>query len=164
MENFNSRPLSIQNYLNEHQDEMLFSYNNKTSIFKVKYAYLKKIDSKSLRSKEFTFDLDESQEYFFFITKSKNPNYLKPKIEKNTIRKKKIDNKNISFDFDYNKYILTGNIAKNKNNSLEIINKVLLNREVCEISHSNADSIKYYQITKKIKDKKKKINFRQIRK
>ena len=89
MENFNSRPLSIQNYLNEHQDEMLFSYNNKTSIFKVKYAYLKKIDSKSLRSKEFTFDLDESQEYFFFITKSKNPNYLKPKIEKNTIRKKK---------------------------------------------------------------------------
>ena len=159
MEIFNSRPLSIQNYLNEHQDQMLFSYNNKTSIFKVKYAYLKKTDTKSFRSKEFTFDFDESQEYFFFITKSKNPNYLKPKIEKNMIRKKKIDNKNISFDFDYNKYILTGNIAKNKNNSLEIISTVLLNREVCEISHSNAESIKYYQITKKIKDKRKKIIF-----
>ena len=130
MEIFNSRPLSIQNYLNEHQDQMLFSYNNKTSIFKVKYAYLKKTDTKSFRSKEFTFDFDESQEYFFFITKSKNPNYLKPKIEKNFLRKKKLDNKNkkISFDFDYNKHVLTGNIASIKNNSIEITNKFVLNR------------------------------------
>ena len=162
MENFNSIPIPIQNYLNEHQDQMLFSYNNKkTSIFKVNYAFLKKIDTKSFRSKEFSFDFDESQEYFFFITKSKNPNYLKPKIEKNFLRKKKLDfkNKNISFDFDYNKHVLTGNIASIKNNSIEITNKFVLNREICEISHSNVESIKYYQITKKIKDKRKKTIF-----
>ena len=63
-------------------------------------------------------------------------------------------------NFDYNKYILKAVIANKKDTGkLDIFCTEILNREVCQVSHTTPDSISYYKNTKLIKPEKAKRNF-----
>ena len=76
----------------------------------------------------------------------------------------KIENKRINLSFDYNKYVLKAFIVYEKNNKLEIFHEEILNREICQVSHTTKESIDYYKNAKQIKQPKEKKNFEDFRK
>ena len=149
----------------------------------IKAALLQKTEN--MRNKDFNFQFNEENDYYFFITKELNENYLKPIISYNEKKKgfgkerkdskdsestiqdtrtttssKKIENKMINLNFDYNKYVLKAILAKKKDvGKLEIFCQQILNREICQVSHTTTDSIIYYKTTKLIKPEKAKRNF-----
>ena len=73
----NNLPLIIQSYLREN-NLAIVTFNNIESYHIVRGAYLKK--SENARAKDFIFQFNENNLYYFFITKEENPNYLKPKV------------------------------------------------------------------------------------
>ena len=150
---------------------------NFTPIQKIKFALLKKEDNP--RVKDFNFKFQEEQDYYFLITKELNPNYTKPITTAANKRKKigkdrneskdselndanKNESKKINLNFDYNKYILKALIVQEKIGKIEIVHQEILNREVCQVSHTTKDSLAYYKNSKKIKKKDEEINFRQF--
>jgi len=170
-------PQSILNYLKKKNCSIvsLGSKDHKLTYKQVKAAFLKKTDN--VRAKDFNFQFKESEDYYFFITKEHNKNYLKPITSSDNQKKRKIknkreskdkesdksgkiENKNINLNFDYNKYVLKGIVAKiKKSGPLEIFCEVILNREICQVSHTTSDSIQYYKNTKTIKPPNSKRDF-----
>ena len=168
-------PNIIQNYLQKNKVSIV-EFKNIEPVQIIKAALLQKTES--ARAKDFNFQFNEQQEYYFFITKELNKNYLKPIITSSNDKKKrfgkektetkenelngttKIENKNINLNFDYNKYVLKAILAKKKDaGKLEIFCEEILNREICQVSHTTHDSISYYKNTKLIKPEKAKRNF-----
>ena len=133
-------------------------------IQKIKAALLKKVDNP--RSKDFTFKYVKEQDYYFLITKELNKNYMQPTAQDNNKKKKlgsrkeskdtdmKLDSKRINLNFDYNKYIFKALILSDNNGKIQVFHEEILNREICQVSHTTNDSIKYYRTTKKIKQDK----------
>lgn len=152
---------NIQKYLNNNEMELM-KFKGINPIQEVRAAYLKKTES--YRAKDFTFDFNESTTYYFFITKRANPNYLQPLTKEQSLPFKSSEDhsqKGITFNFDYNRYLLQGIIAKKnpKNNNLDVWLTINLNREICQITHTTKDAIQYYRLTKTIKPEKSKKNF-----
>ena len=147
-------PLSIQTFLDKNNYELV-KFKVMKSIYKVKCAYLKSIEN---HKKNFLFEYDENKNYYFFIVKKENPKYLNQiDLESQTRsffanQKDKKANKGIIFDFDYNKYILYGILGriceKSKDFKHEKDKDILLNREICAVSHATYDGINYYKLTK----------------
>ena len=170
-------PNIIQNYLKKN-NVCIVNFKDIEPVQIIKAALLQKTEN--ARAKDFNFQFNEDQEYYFFITKELNQNYLKPistlgndkrkrfgkerkdskENESNTVNPNKIENKMINLNFDYNKYVLKAIIAKKKDSGkLEIFSQEILNREICQVSHTTQDSISYYKNTKLIKPEKAKRNF-----
>ena len=125
-------PVIIKNYLLKN-NVCLVTFKDLDSVQIIKAALLQKTEN--ARAKDFNFQFNEDQEYYFFITKELNQNYLKPistlgndkrkrfgkerkdskENESNTVNPNKIENKMINLNFDYNKYVLKAIIAKKKN-------------------------------------------------
>ena len=176
-EELNSLPNIIQNYLKEN-NLAIATFKNIESFQTVKCAYLKK--NENSKSKDFFFQYNENQLYYFFITKEENPNYLKPKISDIERRKSafkiklekdkdkeedenkdKNEKNEINLNFDYNKYLLKSVVLKVPNSSggnPDVFKTDLLDREVCQVSNSTLESINYYK-AKSIKPEKAKHNF-----
>ena len=179
----------FRNFFDNHKNLFLVTYPElkerknfiKTSpIQKIKAALLQKVDNP--RAKDFNFKFSPEQDYYFFITKEINFNYMKPIIPATNKKKKmgkraesiseepkdkdinKIENKRINLSFDYNKYVLKAFIVYEKNNKLEIFHEEILNREICQVSHTTKESIDYYKNAKQIKQPKEKKNFEDFRK
>ena len=171
-------PPIIKNYLDKNH-LCIVNFKGIDPVQTIKAALLKKTDN--FRAKDFLFQFSEAQDFYFFITKELNPNYLKPVLPSSNEKKKrfgkerrdskeslssissepnKIENKKINLNFDYNKYILKAVIANKKDTGkLDIFCTEILNREVCQVSHTTPDSISYYKNTKLIKPEKAKRNF-----
>ena len=170
-------PNIVKTYL-EKNNACIATFKNIEPVQIIKAALLQKTEN--MRNKDFNFQFNETQDYYFFITKELNQNYLKPVISSADKKKKfgkerrdskenitstssssgKIENKNINLNFDYNKYVLKAIIAKKKDSGkLEIFCQEILNREICQVSHTTPDSISYYKNTKLIKPEKAKKNF-----
>ena len=171
-------PNIIKNYLQKN-NVCIVNFKDIEPVQIIKAALLQKTEN--VRSKDFNFQFNEQQEFYFFITKELNKNYLKPiNTSSNDKRKRfgkektetkenesnetnsstKIQNKNITLNFDYNKYVLKAILAKKKDSGkLEIFCQEILNREICQVSHTTPDSISYYKNTKLIKPEKAKRNF-----
>ena len=169
-------PLIIRNYL-ESNNLCLATFKGIEPVQVIKAALLQKTDS--IRAKDFNFLFNEEQEYYFFITKELNPNYLQPIIPTINDKRKKFfkkdikedesnieniqnkkENKNINLNFDYNKFILKVNVVKKKDTGkIDIFCQQILNREICQVSHSTSESTTYYKNTKIIKPEKAKRNF-----
>ena len=147
-------PLSIQTCLDKNNYELV-KFKGMKSIYKVKCAYLKSVEN---HKKNFLFEYDENKNYYFFIVKKENPKYLNQiDLESQTRsffanQKDKKANKGIIFDFDYNKYNLYGILGriceKSKDFKHEKDKDILLNREICAVSHATYDGINYYKLTK----------------
>ena len=166
-------PPEVKNYLDKN-NLCLATFDRIEPVQIIKAALLQKNEN---RAKDFSFQFNEEQEFYFFITKEYNPNYLKPMASSSSDRKKRlkkekreskereslnkqIENKKINLNFDYNKYILKAVLAKKQNSGkFEIFCQEILNREVCQVSHTTLDSIAYYKNTKTIKPDKAKKNF-----
>ena len=169
-------PSVIKNYL-EQNNVCLVKFKNIEPVQIIKSALLQKSEN---RNKDFNFHFTEEQDYYFFITKELNSNYMKPIVPQINERKKrfrkekkelkesenseanKIENKNIDLNFDYNKYVLKAIIAKKREkdtDKLEIFSQIILNREICQVSHTTLDSISYYKTTKQIKPDKARQNY-----
>ena len=169
-------PQIIKNFL-EKKNACIVNFKNIEPVQIIKAALLQKTEN--VRAKDFNFNFNETQDYYFFITKELNHNYLKP-VTPSTDKKKKfgkekdskenisninggsgkIENKNINWNFDYNKYVLKAVIAKKKDaGKLEIFCEEILNREICQVSHTTPESISYYKNTKVFKPDKAKKNF-----
>ena len=130
-------------------------------IYRIKAALLKKVDSP--RSKDFNFKFMKEQDYYFLITKEFNKNYMQPIAQESNKRRKlgsrkeskesdiKADSKKINLNFDYNKYIFKALILSDNNGKIDVFHEEVLNREICQVSHTTVDSIKYYRTTKKVK-------------
>ena len=135
-----------------------------TPVHKIKAALLKKVDSP--RSKDFNFKFMKEQDYYFLITKELNKNYMQPIAQESNKKRKlgnrkeskeaenKTDSKKINLNFDYNKYIFKALILSDKNGKIDVFHEEILNREICQVSHTTLDSIKYYRTTKKVKQDK----------
>ena len=163
-------PIIIKNYLKDN-NLGLITFSNIESVQIIKCALLKKTEN--IRTKDFLFQLNEDQLYYFFITKEDNPNYLKKKkvIDnrisiklkmKNEEEEKKEEENEINLNFDYNKYILKSVIMKIPNASkvkTEVYKTDILDREICQVSNTTLESINYYQTTKTIKPEKAKKNY-----
>ena len=173
-------PNCIKQYLEEN-NLTLVTFKNVEPIQTIKAAYLEKTNH--IRAKDFTFQFEEKTDYYFFITKEENPNYLKPiqeKIEKGmrnrrnlSLEKKeedienldsshseKIENSKINLNFDYDKYILKAVVCKkSQKEKFQIFRTEILNREICQVSHCTTESIIYYKSTKIIKPDKAKKKF-----
>ena len=171
-------PKIIKNYL-EKNHLCIVNFKDIEPVQIIKAALLKKTDN--ARDKDFLFQFDEAKDFYFFITKELNPNYLKPVLSSNNEKKKrfgrerinskeslssissgpnKIENKKINLNFDYNKCVLKAVIAHKKDSGkLEIFCTEILNREICQVSHTTPESISYYKSTKLIKPEKAKRNF-----
>lgn len=164
------------------------SFNQINPVQEIKAALLKKGEG---HKKDFSFKFSEPDNFYFFITKENNPNYLKPVLTAASKRKRrrrpsgdseeseeskstnktdgtssssssssKNENNYINLNIDYNKYLIKAVLAKKKNSgNLEIFHTELLNREVCQVSHTTKDSISYYRATKDIKSDEEKNNF-----
>ena len=147
-------PLSIQTFLDKNNYELV-KFKGMKSIYKVKCAYLKSVEN---HKKNFLFEYDENKNYYFFIVKKENPKYLNQiDLESQTRsffanQKDKKANKGIIFDFDYNKYNLYGILGriceKSKDFKHEKDKDILLNKEICAVSHATYDGINYYKLTK----------------
>ena len=64
-------PIIIKNYLKDN-NLGLITFSNIESVQIIKCALLKKTEN--IRTKDFLFQLNEDQLYYFFITKEDNPN------------------------------------------------------------------------------------------
>jgi hypothetical protein len=167
-------PMIVQNYLRDN-NVAIVTFKNMEPVQMAKCAYLKKNESKN--AKDFFFLFNENHNFYVFITKEKNPNYLKPIITKNDrwnflktsrnqedLENKKEENENseINFNFDYNKYLLKlvvlkiPNIEKGKT---EVFKIDILNREICQISNTTLETIKYYLTSKTFKPEKAKRSY-----
>ena len=179
-QNLNNIPNCIKKYLEEN-DLTLVTFKNVEPIQIIKAAYLEKTNN--IKAKDYTFQFDEKTDYYFFITKEENPNYLKPIqeiIEKglknrrkisvgkkfedienlDNSQPKKIENTKINFNFDYDKYILKAIICKQTpKGKFQIFCTQILNREICQVSHCTSDSIISHKSTKIIKPEKARKNF-----
>ena len=173
-------PSIIKNYIKTN-NVCIVNFKDIEPIQIIKVGLLQK--NENVRAKDFNFQFNEEQDYYFFITKELNKNYLKPINTQNNDKRKrfgkerkeskdsesnmsnsstssKVENKNINLNFDYNKYLLKAIIAKKKDSGkLEIFHQEVLNREICQVSHTTHDSISYYKNTKIIKPEKSKRNF-----
>ena len=134
-------------------------------IQKIKAALLKKDDKP--KSKDFEFKFSPAEDYYFFVTKELNLNYMKPIVSSDTNKRRRMgsrkeskdmdvnsDNKKINLNFDYNKFTLKAFIVKDNNGKIDVFHEEILNREICQVSHTTKDSISYYRTTKKIKQEK----------
>lgn len=144
---------NIQSYIEENHLNLL-SFDNINSIQEMRAGFLKKTGN--YRAKDFTFDYNEEQFYYFFITKSNNPNYLKPINRDSSIKpdytQDALNNKGISFNFDYNKYLLSlVLVKKQQEKQLENYLAIPINRETCSVNHTTKEAIQYYRMTKTIK-------------
>ena len=163
-------PIIIKNYLKDN-NLGLITFSNIESVQIIKCALLKKTEN--IRTKDFLFQLNEDQLYYFFITKEDNPNYLKKKkvidnrisiklrMKNEEEEEKKEEENEINLNFDYNKYILKSVIMKIPNASkvkTEIYKTDILDREICQVSNTTLESINYYQTTKTIKPETAKKN------
>ena len=166
-------PSAIQNYLKDN-NVAIVTFNNIESFQIIQCAYLKKTEN--VRSKDYIFQFNENQQYYLFITKEENPNYLKQNISKHMrtksiikfktekekdepIKEEKVKNE-IDLNFDYNKYLLKLVIMKlpNSKGKTEIFKTDILDREICQISNTTLESINYYKTSKEIKPEKAKKN------
>jgi len=141
-------------------------------IQRIKAALLKKVDNP--RSKDFNFKFVKDQDYYFLITKEFNKNYMQPIAQDSNKKRKlgsrkeskdtemKFEAKRINLNFDYNKYIFKALILSEKNGKIEVFHEEILNREICQVSHTTNDSIKYYRQTKKIKQDKEFKTFEEL--
>ena len=168
----NKNKLTLVNFPEIIEKSILYqsAKNNKAikikSIIKVKAALLKKEDG--ARKKDFHFTHSPNREYYFFITQELNPNYMKPIVPESNKKKSigkdrkeskdveikesnKIENVKINLNFDYNKYLLKAFIVYEKNGKMEVFHQEVLNREVCQVSHTTKESIGYYKKSKKLK-------------
>ena len=112
---------------------------------------------------------NEQNDFYFFITKEYNTNYLKPitdskkgkfPIKEKNENEKKDESKKINLNFDYNRYTIKAVIIKKTDEvKLDIFCQIELNREVCQVSHTTPDSIDYYVNTKIIKPERAKEKF-----
>ena len=144
--------LSLRNY-------KIVEFKGIRPVQEVKCAFLR------LKKNFFHFDYEEKTNYYFFIVKELNNNYIKQN-ENNRItffKNVNVENpKGIYFDFDYNKYKLyaiLGKIGKNKEFIFEEEKQILLNREICSVRHSTYDGINYFKLTKKIEEENSRKNF-----
>ena len=153
-------PQSILNFLAE-ENYTLVTFNEINSIQKVKCAHFK------LDNKHFTFDFEENDNYYFFIVKQENENYIK-RNQENNLRKTFFKNENkqkstgFFFNFDYNKYnfyAILGKIDENKEFEYDMNKKILLNREICGVKHTVFEGINYFKLTKKIQPPLAKTKF-----
>ena len=161
-EELDSVPIIIQNYLRDN-NVAIVTFNNIESYQVVRCAYLKKHEGKS---KDFDFQFNENQLYYIFITKEENPNYLKPQKEKTFKLKqdKYLENekKEINLNFNYNKYLLklvvlkVPNTEKVKTSVLKI--DILLDREICKVSHATLETIGCFKKIN-IRNEKRKTQF-----
>ena len=143
-------------------------------IIQIKAALLKKMDGP--RAKEFNFKYSPDQDYYFLITKEENPDYMKPIIPGSNKKRRmgkdrreskemeakdanKIENIKINLNFDYNKYILKALIVYERSGKLEVFYHGILNREICQVSHTTKDSIIYYKKSKKLKTPAETMDF-----
>ena len=170
-------PNIVKNYLKDN-NVAIVTFKDFESVQITKCAYLRKPDIKN--QKDFFFEFNENNSYYIFITKERNPNYLKPRVNKNKRKNtkdklnnskssedsdlKKEDNEKseINFNFDYNKYLLklvALKIPIISNGKTEVFKTDILNREICQISHTTSESITYFQKAKNIKPEKAKKNF-----
>ena len=143
-------PISITNFL-DNNNYTLIKFKQISPIHRVKCAYLKSVEN---HKKHFFFDFNESEDYYFLIAYKENQNYLQKidlesKFFTNSNNKNK--EKGIHFDFNYNKYNIYGILGKiNRNEEFEYDKDklILLNREICSVSHATYDDINYYKLTK----------------
>ena len=77
-------PSIIISYL-EKNNVCLVTFKNIESVQIIKAALLKKAE----KGKDFNFHFNEEQDFYFFITKELNPNYLKPIITSANVDRKK---------------------------------------------------------------------------
>ena len=143
-------PISISTFL-DNNNFTLMKFKGMSSIHTVKCAYLKSVEN---HKKNFFFDFNESLDYYFFIVYNENHNYLN-KIESESKFFNNANNKNkgkgIHFDFDYNKYNIYGILGKiNQEGEFEYDKDklIVLNREICSVSHSTYDDINFHKLTK----------------
>ena len=160
-------PNCIKNYLHKNNC-FLATFRNGQNYHEIKAALLQKT---KFKSKDYNFTFNEQNDFYFFITKEYNPNYLKPitdsafrrgkfAIKEKNENEKKEESKKINLNFDYNRYILKAVIIKKNNEEkLDVFCQIELNREVCQVSHTTPDSIEYYVNTKIIKPERAKDKF-----
>ena len=174
-EELNNLPNVIQNYLKENKLAIAI-FDNMEPFKIVRCAYLKK--NENARSKDFFFQYNENQQYYFFITKEENPNYLKPKTsiserkksafklilekdkDKEEENKEKKEKNEINLHFDYNKYLLKSVVLKVPDSPTahpDVFKTDLLDREICQVSNSTRESINYYKAKSIKPDKAKSI-------
>ena len=132
-------PKCIKNYLYKNNC-CLATFRNGENYHEIKAALLQKT---KFKSKDYNFSFNEQNDYYFFITKEYNTNYLKPItesafrrgkliIKEKNENEKKEESKKINLNFDYNRYTLKAVIIKKNNEEkLDIFCQVELNREVC---------------------------------
>ncbi len=153
-------PQSIINFLEEKYT--LVRFKGIKSVQKVKCAHFKMV-----KNNTFTFEFEEKENYYFFIVKEENENYIKKSQEnkqRNTFFKNenKEINSGIFFDFDYNKYnfyAIFGKIDENNEFKYDKNKTILLNREICSVKHSSFEGINYFKLTKKIEPPNSKQKF-----
>ena len=78
-------PQIIKNFL-EKKNACIVNFKNIEPVQIIKAALLQKTEN--VRAKDFNFNFNETQDYYFFITKELNHNYLKPVIPSTEIQKK----------------------------------------------------------------------------
>ena len=167
-------PKIIQNYLRDNNCAIV-TFKNIETVQIVKCAYLKKTEN--IRSKDFFFQFNENEFYYFFITKEENPNFLKSKIKRNRRKsllkvkteknnedsqKNDLEKNEINLNFDYNRYILKAVVIKlpnGPNSKIEVFKTDILDREICQVSNSTLESINYYILSKIVKPERAKRNF-----
>ncbi|MCQ2817079.1 MAG: hypothetical protein MJ252_07425 [archaeon] len=159
----------ISEYLKENNYEIIDGLGKIEPIQEIRAAYLKKKDAN--RGKDFFFDFSEDNIYYFFLTKSLNPNYLEP-IKSSSgafpFRARETSESPISFNMniDYNKYVITLHLINKEENKtsspLKVWLKVPLNREVCTVNHTTKEAIQYYKMTKTIKPEAAKKNLEEF--
>ena len=66
----------LQAYLRDNNYELIDKLGDISPVQEIRAALLKKKDAN--RGKDFLFEFNENTMYYFFLTKSKNPNYLEP--------------------------------------------------------------------------------------
>jgi hypothetical protein len=145
-------PQSILNFLTK-ENYTLVRFKGIKSIQKVKCAHFNMV-----KNNNFSFEFEEKENFYFFIVKQENENYIK-KNQENNLRKTFFKNENIEiplgifFDFDYNKYnfyAILGRIDENKEFKYDKNKKLLLNREICSVRHTTYEGINFFKLTKKI--------------
>ena len=78
-------PPIIKNYLDKNH-LCIVNFKGIDPVQIIKAALLKKTDN--VRAKDFLFQFNETQDFYFFITKELNQNYLKPVLPSNEKKKK----------------------------------------------------------------------------
>ena len=149
-------PHHISQYLSEN-NFTLMTFSNIPAVHKVHCALLKKNDFH--RGKDFTFQFTEATAYDFFIVITKNMNYLKPlgKQQPSSLGTKYPSNY-LPFNFDYNRNALYVIIGELREGRFAEYQRVTLNRETHQVSHTTEEGLNYYKETKSIKCNNNELN------